>query len=222
MTIEATIRDYVGRRFNRGELLRRLAQLGVPEDRAVVIADLLDHAAAEPGPPPDPATAPRALSPHERRTVEAMAARILPTTTTPGAIEAGAVDYIDIALARAYAHVVGDYRDGVAALDRHCTAAFGIRFADLNAEQQDTVLEAMERDEIADFESAGQFFELVRAHVMEGMFCEPFYGGNRDLIGWKLVGFPGMRYGYDESYVDKPIELAPVATGNHPPRKEQR
>lgn len=222
MTIEATIRDYAGRRIDRGELLRRLATLGVPGDRAATIADLLDHAAAEPGPPPDPATAPRALSPHERRTVEAMAGRILPTTTTPGAIEAGAVDYIDIALARAYAHVLGDYRDCVAALDQHCTTALGVAFAAASAEQQDTVLEAMERGEIAGFEGASQLFELVRAHVMEGMFCEPFYGGNRDLIGWKLVGFPGMRYGYDESYLDKPIDLAPVATGNHPPHEGSR
>jgi len=31
---------------------------------------------------------------------------------------------------------------------------------------------------------------------MEGFFSDPIYGGNRDKIGWKLVGFPGVHASY--------------------------
>jgi gluconate 2-dehydrogenase gamma chain len=42
----------------------------------------------------------------------------------------------------------------------------------------------------------GEFFGAVRLHTIEGMFCDPMYGGNRNAIGWKLIGFPGAQWGY--------------------------
>jgi gluconate 2-dehydrogenase gamma chain len=42
------------------------------------------------------------------------------------------------------------------------------------------------------------FFAVVREHVLQGTFCDPVYGGNRDTVGWKLVGFPGAHWGYTE------------------------
>jgi gluconate 2-dehydrogenase gamma chain len=39
-------------------------------------------------------------------------------------------------------------------------------------------------------------FAAVREHTIEGMFCDPMYGGNRNLVGWRLVGFPGAQWGY--------------------------
>jgi gluconate 2-dehydrogenase gamma chain len=53
---------------------------------------------------------------------------------------------------------------------------------------------------------------------MEGFFCEPYYGGNRDMIGWKLVGFPGQQYGYKDAYINKVIDLSPVAFNGAPRR----
>ena len=41
-----------------------------------------------------------------------------------------------------------------------------------------------------------EFFGAVRLHTIEGMFCDPMYGGNRDCVGWKLIGFPGAQWGY--------------------------
>lgn len=218
MSIEAAIRDYVTKRVGREELLAQLATFGVTQVTAVTMVDVLDHAAAEPGAPNNLANAPRALSRGEYRTIEAIAGRIIPGDDTPGAIEAGAADYIDFALARAYRIQLVRYRSGIAALDRYCTVTYGRQFAVLDQEQQDRVLETMEAGRIDEFSGAADFFALVRRHVMEGFLCEPFYGGNRDMIGWKLVGFPGMRYGYDDAYNNKRIDLAPVA-GNHPPRK---
>lgn len=159
---------------------------------------------------------PRALSAAEFRTVEAIAERIIPTTDTPGAIEAGAANYIDEALAGPYGRQLATYQGGIAALDRHCRAAFGMTFADLRAEQQDGILEALEAGTIEDVADGRKFFDLVLAHVMEGVFGDPQYGGNRDLIGWKLVGFPGQRYGYPEAYINKVVDLEPIADDGLP------
>ena len=40
------------------------------------------------------------------------------------------------------------------------------------------------------------FFELFYSLTIEGFFADPAYGGNRNKIGWKLVGFPGVRAEY--------------------------
>lgn len=42
------------------------------------------------------------------------------------------------------------------------------------------------------------FFETLLANTVEGFFSDPIHGGNRDMIGWKLVGFPGPYAGYVE------------------------
>jgi gluconate 2-dehydrogenase gamma chain len=40
-------------------------------------------------------------------------------------------------------------------------------------------------------------FALVWEHTIQGMFCDPQYGGNHDALGWQLVGFPGAQWGYN-------------------------
>jgi gluconate 2-dehydrogenase gamma chain len=47
-----------------------------------------------------------------------------------------------------------------------------------------------------DLELLRFFFAVIREHTVEGYFCDPIYGGNRDAVGWKLVGFPGAQWGY--------------------------
>ncbi len=37
------------------------------------------------------------------------------------------------------------------------------------------------------------FFTLLRRNTIEGMFCDPMHGGNADMVGWQLIGFPGPR-----------------------------
>ena len=37
------------------------------------------------------------------------------------------------------------------------------------------------------------FFTLVRAHTIQGTFCDPYYGGNANFVGWDLIGYPGVR-----------------------------
>ena len=57
-------------------------------------------------------------------------------------------------------------------------------FAALTAPEQDAVLHTLE---------ATPFFALVRTHTIQGTFCDPFYGGNANFVGWDLIGYPGVR-----------------------------
>ena len=54
----------------------------------------------------------------------------------------------------------------------------------------------MEDGKVAGFPKAKGFFKMVLEDVYEGMFSDPVYGGNRDLAGWKLVGYPGAQRAY--------------------------
>jgi gluconate 2-dehydrogenase gamma chain len=66
-------------------------------------------------------------------------------------------------------------------------------FTDLTTDQQDKLLQQIE---------SSLFFSLLRQHTIEGMFCDPIHGGNVDMLGWQLVGFPGPRMSNYED-VDK-------------------
>lgn len=90
------------------------------------------------------------------------------------------------------------YRKGLAALDRYTKGAFGQDFATLSEAQQDAVIGQMEAGQIQTFSepSSKDFFNLVYQDVIEGMFADPVYGGNRDMVGWKLVGYPGAQRAY--------------------------
>jgi gluconate 2-dehydrogenase gamma chain len=153
----------------------------------------------------------RALTSNELEILAAIAERIFPSTDTPGAVQIGALDYIEIALAGDYAALLPLYRQGLRAVEERAQARFGARFAALSGEQQDSILGEFEAGAVPKFKKAGEFFETVRYHVLEGVFCEPHYGGNKDMLGWRLVGFPGQQFGYADPYVDKPVDLEPVA-----------
>lgn len=111
-----------------------------------------------------------------REVLEAIADRLIPADEHgPSATQAGAVTYVERALAGPYAEHAATYAAGVADLDG---------FAALSPEAQDARLRALE---------GSAFFELVRAHVLEGMFGDPSYGGNVEGVGWRLLGYPGPR-----------------------------
>ena len=129
-------------------------------------------------------------------TVTAFAERLMPGAPgKPGATDAGVLNYIDLALAGAYADQQDFYRRGLAALDAHCRTTYGKPFAQLTPAQQDETITALEAGKATGFTwpSAQAFFNTVRTHTMEGMFADPVYGGNRDFAGWVLVGFPGAQ-----------------------------
>jgi gluconate 2-dehydrogenase gamma chain len=129
-------------------------------------------------------------------TIAAVSERIMPSAPgKPGARDADVLNYIDLALAGAYAEMQDFYRRGLAALDAYCRAAYKEAFIHLTPEKQDEVLTALESNKATGFSwpSAREFFSILRTHTMEGMFADPLYGGNRDFSGWRLVGFPGAQ-----------------------------
>jgi len=151
------------------------------------------------------------LTANETRVLAAIADRIFPATDSSGAVEAGAVEYIDRALAGDYAEFLSSYRKGLTAIDRHSREKFGAKFVRLSDADKNAVLLDFEAGQIPRFKKSADFFETVRCHVLEGVFGEPQYGGNRGLVGWWLVGFPGQQFGYPDAYINKPVDLSPVA-----------
>jgi gluconate 2-dehydrogenase gamma chain len=160
------------------------------------------------------------LTPEESKILAAVADRIFPQTETPGAVEIGAVQYIEIALAGAYAVLAPVYRRGLRAIERCAKAKFRRAFCLLSEAQKDEVLVDFETGAVPGFKLAVDFFEIVRCHVLEGVFCEPQYGGNRDMIGWRLVDFPGQQFGYADAYINKRVDLEPVAVDSSKPQEK--
>ena len=129
-------------------------------------------------------------------TIAAISERIMPSAPDkPGARNADVLNYIDLALAGAYADLQDFYRRGLASLEAYCRSTHKEPFVRLTEAQQDEVLQALEDGKAAGFTwpSSKEFFNTLRTHTMEGMFADPLYGGNKDFAGWRLVGFPGAQ-----------------------------
>src|ERR671920_293141 len=135
------------------------------------------------------------LTPYEARTAAAVFERLFPTDeSSPGAIEMGVLTYLDRALAGAYRDQAEAYRLGLAALDLAAPRRRGAPLADCSAEKQKALLADLERGVLPDFRIPPQrdFFEMLRAHLQEGLFADPAHGGNRNKLGWRLLGHPGI------------------------------
>ena len=152
--------------------------------------------------------------------IGAAAARIFPSDSFgPGAPEAGVIIYIDKQLASPFGRNVNRYaqppfEDGVPEqgyqgkatpreIYREGLALLGSDFDRLTPEQQDAKLRSIE---------ATYFFRLLRQNTIEGMFCDPMHGGNTDLIGWQIIGYPGpyMSWGdHVDQHYGKPFRPSP-------------
>jgi gluconate 2-dehydrogenase gamma chain len=91
--------------------------------------------------------------------------------------------------------------------DQVRASAGGKRFEDHTADEKDKILGDLEKGKI-DITDKG-FFALLLKNTMEGFFADPIYGGNRDMAGWKLIGFPGARYDYRD-WIDKHNQKYPL------------
>jgi gluconate 2-dehydrogenase gamma chain len=149
----------------------------------------------------------RFFTEEEALIVAAAASRIIPTDDSgPGANEAGVVIFIDRQLAGPYGRDRYRYTQGP--FEEDAAPEFGYQgkatpketyreglkglegFDKLSPEEQDKKLMQIERT---------HFFALLRQNTIEGMFSDPLHGGNVDMVGWQLVGFPGPRMSnYDD------------------------
>jgi gluconate 2-dehydrogenase gamma chain len=171
--------------------------------------------------------------------IEAALARLIPADELgPGAKEAGVSFFIDQQLAGAYGTMAKNYRQGpwpegtpqqgyqsrltpqeiyraaMREVDDICVARFRRAFPQLENKEQDEVLSELESGKLALQAVQGSFFfNILLANTFEGFFADPIYGGNRDKIGWKLVGFPGVAAAYTD-YIEKynvPYNAEPVS-----------
>jgi gluconate 2-dehydrogenase gamma chain len=157
--------------------------------------------------------------------VSAAVARLIPADDLgPGALEAGVPTFIDRQLAGAYGRgerwymqgpwspglptqgyqtrltPAGMYRAAIKSIDAAVVReSRGARFAKLAAADQDAFLHRVEKGEVAlDGVDAKAFFAQLLQNTFEGFWSDPIYGGNKDMAGWKLIGFPGARYDNSE------------------------
>lgn len=140
-----------------------------------------------------------ALTADEHDLLTAIVARLIPSEAHgPGAVDAGAVTYIDRALSGFAAASREPYRRGLAALERYARSSRGAGFRDLSPTDQDSLLIDVETGAAtgsgAGFDgSSAAFFAMLRAHTWQGTFGDPYYGGNHNYVGWDLIGYPGVR-----------------------------
>jgi len=140
------------------------------------------------------------LDPAMAADIDALASQVVPSTDGPGAKEAGVIYFIDRALATFEADSLPRYRTGMAMVQNKRKQMFphSASVAALPSEQQIELMHAIEKTE---------FFELLRTHTILGLLGNPSYGGNRDRVGWKLIGFEDRMayqppFGYYDAHPD--------------------
>jgi gluconate 2-dehydrogenase gamma chain len=184
---------------SRRDVLKRV---GVAGAAAAVPIDAIAQATREPF---------ETLTAAEGATLEAIVARLIPTDANgPGAAEARAARYIDRALGGFLASSLVAYRAGLAGIETYARAAKGMAFTQLSAQEQDAVLADVERNAAKGFSGASFFFNVVLAHTIQGTFCDPFYGGNANFVGWDLIGYPGVRLTATAN--DQRMDVSPAPT----------
>jgi gluconate 2-dehydrogenase gamma chain len=182
----------------------------------------------------------RFLTESEALTVAAAVSRIFPSDDSgPGANEAGVTIFIDRQLAGPWGRDRYRYTGGP--FDENAPPEFGYQgkasprelyreglkhlagLERLKPEEQDEKLKQIENS---------VFFNLLRRNTLEGMFSDPLHGGNADMIGWQLVGFPGPQMSYarevnrhnGEAFRPEPISLKQIMPRHefHPIEDEDR
>ncbi len=185
------------------------------------------------------------FTPQEAATVEAFVDRLIPPDPeTPGGKEAGCAVYIDRQLAGPYGRLESyymggpfqegtkqqgpqspvtpaqQYRKALAAFDQACRKKYSNKtFVDLSDEQKDEAIKSLEDGSLAlEGIDAKDFFKLILKDTQNGFLADPIYGGNKDMVSWKMIGFPGTHYDYRD-WIDRHnqrVTLPVVGIASHP------
>jgi gluconate 2-dehydrogenase gamma chain len=183
------------------------------------------------------------FTPAEAAFVEAAIDHLIPPDELgPGAREAGVAVFIDRQLSGAYGTAAKWYMQGpwgdsvpeqgyqrpltpqdlyrlcIREINELCDNRYEERFDLATPEQQLAILEEMERGELSlSGVPIREFFTMLLQNTMEGFFADPIHGGNRDKVGWRLVGFPGVGAAYrthvqrfNEPYLVEPVSIEDV------------
>ena len=160
-----------------------------------------------------PASAESALSPAQMRTLEAFIDRLVPKDELgPSASECGVAIYINRSLGDYLASEKTAFIAGLEATDAFSRRTEDRVFFELSPDKQDQVLAAMENGNATGFSDARGFFARVRRLTLEGMFCDPSYGGNRNFAGWDLIRYPGPRMAASPNDQEMGVAIKPLRT----------
>ena len=189
------------------------------------------------------------FTPEQARFVEAAVERLIPADAEwPGAGWAGVMNFIDRQLAAAYGAGARMYLEGPWELGspgqgyqlpftpgqlyrigiQEIRAWLGERdggaeFWDLAEAEQIEVLQMLESGDVPlPSMPSAVFFETLLANTIEGWFADPAYGGNRDMVSWRMIGFPGayaqyvdLVTEYNSPYERPPMSMAQKADSHH-------
>jgi gluconate 2-dehydrogenase gamma chain len=200
------------------------------------------EAPAQPAPAPASANAPEpllTLTADEAAFFSAAYNTIIPADAlSPSGTDCGCVAYIDRQLAGSWGNGGHFYRSGpffpdpkpeygyqlpltpreyfaagIRAANAWSVRAYGKTFDRLPLSDRTAALTAMETGK-ADFDGldAKMFFDMLLQSAMEGFFADPMYGGNRNKVSWKMVGYPGLPATYAakaEAWRGKKVTIDP-------------
>jgi gluconate 2-dehydrogenase gamma chain len=239
-----------GLKVGRREFLGGAGVAGAAAAAAHALSPVAPASAQTPPTPQSAAPQPAGytfLKPQEVQFVEAVVDHMVPKDElTPSGTDIGIATYIDRALAGSWGK--GDrlyrqgpwgkgtpnqgyqlpltpaalYRAAIAGCDAYCRKTFGQTFAKCTSEQKETFLKDLQAGKITlEGGLPGRtFFGVLYDNVMEGMFADPIYGGNKDKIGWAMLGFPGVmannaenvkQYNDGRRFAAKPVSIADMS-----------
>jgi gluconate 2-dehydrogenase gamma chain len=159
------------------------------------------------------------LGPDEATFVESLVNIMCPADEfSPNGVDCGLAIYIDRQLAGPYGQ--GDRRyqggpfkqgkpelgwqlpltpeqfckAGIAAVNLACVRDHGAAFDRLAPATADGVLQAIAGGHLADerLPLSIWFNDIIYPLFVEACFADPMYGGNRDVVFWKMIGYPGL------------------------------
>ena len=151
------------------------------------------------------------LTAEEAETLEAICSCLIPSDENgPGAFEARAAHYIDKSLASHNKSSRELYMVSLDAINRYSKKTRGQAFHQVINDHRNSILSAVQNDKVPGCSPSGtEFFNLVRNHTIDGTFCDPYYGGNQNFVGWDMLEYPGVRLSASETDVAKGANLEP-------------
>lgn len=138
----------------------------------------------------------RFFTPEEASCIIAFCEQIIPKDESPGATDAGVIYYIDRQLYGVFHYDQETYRTGIRNLQTWCNLKYGKTFETIVPEDQIKILKMMQSNELNESEwpesKPADFFNLVRAHTMQGFYGSPIHGGNKDYMSFEMlrIDFP--------------------------------
>lgn len=131
------------------------------------------------------------LDSSQLRCLEALLDTIIPPDDFPGAVEAGVCDYLLRQLTGDLSELLPRYRLWLSDLEAESRAGSGKSFAELNMAERSALLRRLELGQVTTDWSTepASFFRQIVEHCAEGYYSDPDNGGNRDGIGWRMIGY---------------------------------